>query len=210
MLRAECTVGQRVQRLGPNLGEIQGGHQIAGLQSPSGGLEAGSTEAFRPLVGPGHFVDAEKIYGRQLTPADGVGPEQFEAWFAGRPQPGPGSIVLVRTGWLRHWPDSDAYIAIKTGLPGVTRAGAEWLSERGIIAGGSDTMNFEHKPDPAVVSLSVHVHFLVERGIYIMESLNLDLLAEHGVTDFTFVALPLRIKGGTGSPLRPIAIVPQS
>jgi kynurenine formamidase len=71
-------------------------------------------------------------------------------------------------------------------------------------------MNFEHKADPAVVSLSVHVHFLVEKGIYIMESLNLDVLAADKVTDFTFVGLPLRIKGGTGSPLRPVAIAVRS
>lgn len=203
-------VGSHVDALGhvSYLGEVYGGRMIAGHQSATGGLEYGSTEDIPPLMAQGHFVDAEKIYGRQLTPADGVGPEQFEEWFAGREQPGPGSIVLVRTGWLRHWPDTDAYIAIKTGLPGVTRAGAEWLSERGVIAGGSDTMNFEHKPDPAVVSLSVHRHFLVERGIYIMESLNLDVLEPHDVTDLTFIALPLRLKGGTGSPLRPIAIVP--
>lgn len=204
-------VGSHVDALGHIAldGEIFGGRAIAEAQSPTGGLEIGSTEEIPPLIGPGHLVDAEAIFGRELSPADGIGPEQFEKWFAHRAEPGPGSVVLVRTGWLRHWPDSDAYIALKTGIPGVTRAGAEWLSDRGIMATGSDTMNYEHKPDPKVVSLSVHVHNLVEHGIYIMESLNLDVLAAHKVTDFTFVGLPLRIRGGTGSPLRAIAIVAQ-
>lgn len=202
-------VGSHVDALGhvSLLGEGYGGVEMAEHQTFTGGLDTLSTLDVPPLMGPGHLLDAEKLLGRQLTPADGIGPDELEAWFADKAQPGPGSVFLVRTGWLRHWPDSEAYIALKTGLPGVTRAGAEWLSDRGIIAGGSDTMNFEHKPDPAVVSLSVHVHLLVEKGIYIMESLNLDVLAAHGVTDFTFVALPLRIKGGTGSPLRPVAIV---
>lgn len=190
-------------------GEGYGGVAMAEHQTPTEGLDVLSVLDVPPLLGPGHLLDAEALLGRQLTPADGIGPAELEAWFADKPAPGPGSVFLVRTGWLRHWPDSEAYIALKTGLPGVTRAGAEWLSSRGIIAGGSDTMNFEHKPDPSVVSLTVHVHFLVEKGIYIMESLNLDALAAHGVTDFTFVALPLRIKGGTGSPLRPVAIAAQ-
>ena len=201
-------LGSHVDALGhvSLAGEGYGGVTMAEHQTPTQGLDALSTLDVPPLIGPGHLLDAERLLGRQLTPADGIGPHELETWFADKPAPGPGSIFLVRTGWLRHWPDSEAYIALRTGLPGVTRAGAEWLSSRGIIAGGSDTMNFEHKPDPTVVSLSVHVHFLVEKGIYIMESLNLDPLAEHGVTDFTFVALPLRLKGGTGSPLRPIAI----
>ena len=205
-------VGSHVDALGHIAlhGEVFGGRPILDHHSATGGLEYGSTEEIPPLIGPGHLVDAEALFGRQLTPADGIGPEQFEAWFADKAEPGPGSIVLVRTGWLRHWPDTDAYIGLKTGLPGVTRAGAEWLSARGILAGGSDTMNFEHKADPAVVSLAVHVHFLVEKGIYIMESLNLDVLAADKVTDFTFVGLPLRIKGGTGSPLRPVAIAVRS
>lgn len=205
-------VGSHVDALGhiSLLGEGYGGVDLTEHQTPTGGLDTLSALDVPPLVGPGHLLDAEKLFGRVLTPADGIGPDELESWFADKPEPGPGSIFLVRTGWLRHWPDSEAYIGLKTGLPGVTRAGAEWLSGRGIIAGGSDTMNFEHKADPAVVSLSVHVHFLVEKGIYIMESLNLDVLAAHGVSDFTFLALPLRIKGGTGSPLRPVAIVPRA
>lgn len=204
-------VGSHVDALGHVSfeGEGYGGITMADHQTPTGGLEALSALDVPPLIGPGHLVDAEKLLGRQLTPADGIGPTELERWFADKTEPGPGSVFLLRTGWLRHWPDSDAYIALKTGLPGLTRAGAEWLSSRGIIAAGSDTMNFEHKPEPAVVALSVHVHFLVEKGIYIMESLNLDTLAAHGVADFTFVALPLRIKGGTGSPLRPVAIAAQ-
>lgn len=187
-------------------GKIHGGHDITAAQSYTGGLEHGSTEEIPPLIGPGHLVDAEQLFGRQLTPADGIGPAELEQWFDGRPTPGPGSIVLVRTGWLRLWDDVEAYIALNTGLPGVTRDGAGWLSERGILASGSDTMNYEHKV-AGVVCLDVHVHYLVERGIYIMEQMNLDRLAADGVTDFTFVALPLRIRGGTGSPLRPVAIV---
>jgi kynurenine formamidase len=119
-------------------------------------------------------------------------------------------VVLVRTGWMRYWDDNDRYLGLQTGLPGMKREGAEWLSARGIIATGSDTVNYEHKPDIAKAALSVHEHNLVEKGIYILECLNLETLAAHRAYDFTFIALPLRIRGGTGSPLRPVAIVERS
>ena len=202
--------GTHVDALGhiAHHGQVHGGESIAEHQSYTGGLDICSTEEIPPLIGRGHLVDAVQLFGRDLTPADGIGPAELEKWFGDHEPPGPGSIVLVRTGWIRLWPDVEAYIALNTGLPGVNRDGAGWLSERGILASGSDTMNYEHKV-AGVVCLDVHVHYLVERGIYIMEQMNLERLAEDEVTDFTFFALPLRIKGGTGSPLRPVAIVGQ-
>jgi kynurenine formamidase len=55
--------------------------------------------------------------------------------------------------------------------------------------------------------MEVHVHLLVEKGIHIIECLNLETLAGAGVKEFLFVALPLKITGGTGSPVRPVALV---
>jgi kynurenine formamidase len=202
-------VGTHVDALGhiAYCGEIHGGHDIMEAHDVTSGLHVGSVEEVPPLMGPGHLVDAEALLGRKLTPADGIGATQLEAWFDGRTAPGPGSVVLIRTGWMNQfWPDSNLYIGLATGLPGLTLDGATWLGERGILAAGSDTMNLEHR-DKAVVSLNVHRHFLVERGIYIMETMQLDRLAEAGVTDFTFFAAPLRIRGGSGSPLRPLAVV---
>ncbi len=53
----------------------------------------------------------------------------------------------------------------------------------------------------------MHVHLLVESGIHIMEGLNLEELAAAGARVFLFVAAPLKIRGGTGSPIRPFAVV---
>ena len=47
---------------------------------------------------------------------------------------------------------------------------------------------------------------MVENGIQIMEMLNLENLAKSRTFTFLFIALPLKIRGGTGSPIRPIAI----
>jgi kynurenine formamidase len=201
--------GTHVDALGhiSNCGEIHGGRPVGEVTDVVDGLSVGSVEEVPPLIGPGHLLDGPTLFGRDLTPADGIGANELERWFDGRTAPGRGSILLIRTGWMeRYWDDVDAYIGLTTGLPGLALSGAEWLSERGILAAGSDTMNLEQKKI-AVTCLDVHVHFLVESGIYIMEELNLDGLAADGVTEFSFIATPLRIGGGSGSPLRPLAVV---
>jgi kynurenine formamidase len=55
--------------------------------------------------------------------------------------------------------------------------------------------------------MPVHVHLLVESGIHIIEMVNLEELAKDRVYEFLFIAAPLKIRGGTGSPLRPLALV---
>jgi kynurenine formamidase len=201
-------VGTHIDALGhlAYCGEVHGGHPIDAAHTPTGGLEIASAEEIPPLLGPGHLVDGEALFGRELTPADGIGASELSSWFSEHPAPGPGSVVLIRTGWMRLWSKPNTYIGLDTGLPGLTRDGAEWLSERGVVAVGGDTMNLEHKI-AGVVSLQVHLHFLFETGIYIMESLNLEVLAADGVRDFTFFASPLRLRGATGSPLRPLAVI---
>jgi kynurenine formamidase len=74
---------------------------------------------------------------------------------------------------------------------------------RGVAAIGADTPILE---SPAS-ALHVHEYLLDQAGVYIIENMALAELLAAGVSEFLFVALPLRIKGGTGSPLRPIAIV---
>jgi len=118
----------------------------------------------------------------------------------------PGDVVLIRTGWGKFWDDAGKYIsAVHSPGPGLD--GAKWLSGRGVFAAGSDTAPFEFTPSP---EMSVHAHLLVERGIHIIECLNLEALSASGVTEFLFVALPLKIRGGTGSPIRPVALVPEA
>jgi kynurenine formamidase len=56
--------------------------------------------------------------------------------------------------------------------------------------------------------MPVHVHLLVESGIHIIECLNLEELSASRAREFLFVATPLKIRGGTASPIRPIALIP--
>ena len=142
----------------------------------------------------GHPVTAEDI----LTVAESQGVE-IGRW----------DVVVIRTGYMGLWPDVPRMAEHKT--PGPDLSAADLLVERGVIAVGSDTETFEVQPAPDPGSPSnpqpVHVRLLIENGIYIMESLDLEQLAADRVYEFLFVGLPLKIAGATGSMLDPLAVV---
>jgi kynurenine formamidase len=91
----------------------------------------------------------------------------------------------------------------------VSAAGSRWLIDRKVRAVGADNMAFDviGPTDPELgVTLPGHVLLLVRAGVPIIENLNLEQLAEAKVHEFAFVCLPLKMRGATGSPVRPIAI----
>jgi kynurenine formamidase len=121
-----------------------------------------------------------------------------------------GDVVLVRSGWGQYWGDPQRYVGAQSGVPGVGEAGAQWLAAHAIHAAGADTIAFEHlPPGRGHALLPAHRVLLVERGIYIIEALDLEGLAAAGAHEFLFVLSPLKVVGGTGSQVRPIAIVPR-
>lgn len=122
----------------------------------------------------------------------------------------PGEVALVRSGWGRHFadPDRNVYIGQGSGVPGVGEAGAGWLAEQGIVAAGADSIAFEYLPPGGGHGrLPAHRVLLVERGVYIIEAMNLEELAAAGVYEFTFFLSPLALYGATGSPVRPLAVI---
>jgi kynurenine formamidase len=122
---------------------------------------------------------------------------------------GRGDVVLVRTGYLGAWPDPDRMARHTTAGPDISAA--RWLLEQGVVATGSDTETYEVQPapDPGTPAnpQPVHTLLLIENGIYLFEGIYLEELARERVHEFLFVALPLKIKGTTGSMLDPVAIV---
>ncbi len=121
----------------------------------------------------------------------------------------PWDVVLVRTGLMRYWPDRERMAAHRGAGPDISAA--RWLVEAGVVATGSDTETYEVQPapDPGTPSnpQPVHTHLLIEHGVYIMESLDLEALARERVYEFLFVALPVKVVGATGSMVDPIAVV---
>jgi kynurenine formamidase len=121
---------------------------------------------------------------------------------------GAGDVALFRTGYLRYWPEPDRLAAHKGAGPDISAA--RLLAGRDVVAVGSDTETFEVQPAPdpgePANPQPVHTLLLIERGIYIMEGLDLEAIAAEGIREFLFVALPLAIRGATGSMIDPVAI----
>jgi len=182
-------------------GCLHGGLEAAPRQSYTGGLQEHSIENVGLIARRGVLFDVAGREGVETLNEDFViTPRHLET---AQPAPlEPGDVALVRTGWAKYFA-SPARFQNELRLPGVDLAGARWLSERGVFAVGSDTLAFEKTPSPR---MEVHVHLLVEKGIHIIEVLNLEALAASGAAEFLFVASPLKIVGATGSPLRPFAL----
>jgi hypothetical protein len=120
----------------------------------------------------------------------------------------PGDVALIRTGWPQLWNNAAAYVGQAEGAPGITEDAALWLAERSIRAAGGDTIAFEQIPaGTGHSSMPVHRVLLVENGIHIIEVLNLEEMARDNVEELLFVLTPLKLKGATGSPVRPIGVV---
>lgn len=184
-------------------GKMYGG--VEPKQSYAGGVEQYSVDTIAPIIRRGVLFDVAGLMGVDALPVDfQITPEHLRAC---RVEPEAGGVALIRTGWARYWRDARQFITGGAGAvprgPGPAIAGAQWLSDRGVFAAGSDTVAFERIPS----GMEVHVHLLVDKGIHIIECLNLETLAEAGVKEFTFIALPMKLAGATGSPIRPVAVV---
>ena len=121
----------------------------------------------------------------------------------------PWDVVAIRTGYMGLWPDVERMAAHKTAGPDISAA--RWLLERRVVATGTDTETYEVQPapDPGPTGnpQPVHTLLLIQNGIYIMESLDLEELAHQHVYEFLFVALPVKIRGATGSMVDPVAVI---
>lgn len=194
-------------------GKLHGGIDAKGVQDYSGGFEQLGAETIAPIIRRGVLLDIARQAGADSLAADfAITPEHLEsALRTAATTIQSGDVVLLRTGWARHYTNFALYVTGAEGNeqrhgvagPGPQIEAARWLSERGVFAAGSDTLAFEKVPAAA---MPVHVHLLVEKGIHIIEALNLEELARDGVHEFVFIAAPLKIRGGTGAPMRPIAL----
>lgn len=188
-------------------GRLHGGADAAEAAKGGWGLRSHSIADADPVISEGVLLDIEAVRGRPLEAAEVVSAADLQraCELAGVTVES-GDTVLVRTGWGRHWADPLTFSGEHGGSPGVDLEAARWLVEQGATLTGSDTMVYE-RTAPGSNALPVHAFLLVDRGIHIMEMLDLDELAAEGIHRFLFVAAPLRIAGATGSPLRPLALV---
>lgn len=160
------------------------------------------------LAGPAVVIDV-----REQAKADRdyrLTPDDISAWEAKHGRIPAGAIVVMFTGWGRYWSRPEEYLGSTTlqdtatlHFPGFSREAAELLVQSHEIRGiGIDTASIDYGPSQDFI-----VHQIINgAGLYGLENVaNLDQLPPK---DATIIALPIKIKGGTGGPTRIIAIVP--
>ena len=166
----------------------------------------GGPENYPPIVARGVLLDVAGLYGVDRLPDSHIlsaadlercAREQHVEFRRG-------DVVLVRTGDIARWPGPD-YLA---NAPGFGLEAARWVCEEaGAMCVGTDTGAFEVLPfELEGTFLPVHAYMLLEAGAQIIEILQLDELAAERIYEFVFVAAPLKLRGTTAAPIRPIAI----
>jgi kynurenine formamidase len=194
-------------------GRLHGGHDATEAQR-GGRFQVLGAETITPLLGRGILLDVAAHRGagpEGLPPGYAITADDLEsAAEAAGVHVADGDTVFVRTGWAAtRYAEPDRYIGWETGVPGPDLSAARWLSTRGVVATGTDTAAYEVlAPGAGHARLPVHGHLLAEAGVHLIEQTALDELAACGGHVFALVAVPLCIVGATGSPLRPLALLP--
>lgn len=190
-------------------GALYGKHDAAEEQRGTDLFKVHGAETIDPIFRRAVLLDVARIRKVEaLEPAYEVTVADLEAAEAASGTSiEAGDVVLVRTGWASFWSDSPRYLGLNSaGAPGPGVAAGRWLAERKPFSVGSDTSAFEVM-NHHNITLEVHMILIAQNGIHIIENLNLEELSREARGAFAFVALPVRISGATGSPIRPLALL---
>jgi kynurenine formamidase len=187
--------------------QMCGGVPVEGNETQSGFRQLG-VETVPPLLGRGVLLDVAGWKGQVPLPRQySISADELRACAAAQAvEVQPGDVLLVRTGFGTLWQDEAAYLQ----AAGVAKSGSLWAAERGVRAVAADNMSWDvpGERDPETgTTLFGHYYLLAQKGIYIIENLNLEELARARAFTFAFVGIPLKFNGATGSPFRPLALL---
>jgi kynurenine formamidase len=186
--------------------KLYGDIPVESAETPAGFTRLG-IETVPPLLGRGVLLDvAGWKRASPLPPHYSISAEELQACAAAAGvEVRSGDVLLVRTGYGALWNDEAVYLT----AAGVAKSGTLWAAQRGVTAVGADNMAWDvpGERDPETgATLFAHVYLLPQKGIYIIENVNLEELARDRRYEFAFVGIPLKFQGATGSPLRPLAL----
>jgi kynurenine formamidase len=193
------------------LAEHGGTHLDAPVHFHEGGATSDRV-ALERLIAPAVVLDVRERCARDADHAVSVADlERFEAAHGRIPD---GAALLLATGFAARWPDRARYLGTdargpgavaKLHFPGLDPAAARWLvAERKLAAVGIDTASI----DPGQSKRFESHQILFAAGIPAFE--NLAALDALPATGATVIALPMKIAGGSGGPLRAVALLPQA
>jgi kynurenine formamidase len=190
--------------------EHGGTHLDAPIHFARGGDTADAVP-LRRLAGPAVNVDVRAQAGANRDHLVSVA--DLTAWEARNGRIARRSIVLLRTGWERRWPDAERYLGTAERgqaavadlhFPGLSEEAARWLvQERAVKAVGIDTASIDRGQSTQFEAHRV----LGAAGVPVFE--NVASLGDLPADGFHVVALPMKIEGGSGGPLRALAVVPR-
>jgi kynurenine formamidase len=187
--------------------KLYGDLPVEGVETAAGFTKLG-IETVPPLLGRGVLLDVAGWKGMPILPEKhGIsGDDLARCAFVQGVEVRTGDVLLVRTGFGACWNDEAVYLR----AAGVAKSGTLWAAGRGVVAVGADNMSWDvpDERDPETgATLFAHLYLLPQKGVYIIENLNLEALARDRRYEFAFVGIPLKFTGATGSPLRPLALV---
>jgi kynurenine formamidase len=160
------------------------------------------------LIAPAVVIDVRPMVAQQRDYR--LSKQDVERWEHQHGAIETGAVVLMLTGWGQRWPDKSRYLGSATPsdpmtlhFPGFSKDAAEFLvNERHVDGIGIDTASIDYGPSHDFI-----VHQIVNgHNVYGLENVaNLDKLPPKGAI---LLALPIKIRGGTGGPVRIIAVLP--
>jgi kynurenine formamidase len=193
--------------------------------TPGGPLQRLGADKIPPIVTTALLLDARTHMGRgkMLEAGTEVTARDIEAMLDAQGLRGrgilPGDVVYIYTGWSEHWKDPDLERIYYSMGPGLSYDGAQYLAERLTVLVALDNPFTDPVNDgqlkgqaPPAASMpkgkpfGIHHFNLTQAGMYQIQNAKLDELAKDKVWTSCTVILPLRIDGGGGSLVRPIAI----
>jgi kynurenine formamidase len=159
--------------------------------------------SYPPIIARGVLLDVAGAKGVDcLDDSYAITPADLDA--AGAAGLRRGDVALVRTGRMSRWPDHSGFM---DDPPGLGMAAARKLCEEAeVMCVGVDAGGEALPPEEPGTFLPVHSYLLADMGAPIVENLWLEELAAAGISDFAFLAFPLKLAGSTGAPVRPVAL----
>lgn len=119
-----------------------------------------------------------------------------------------GDAIFFYTGVSRLWDKPAQYDTYYESSPGIGMELARWIADHGASVSGADVPSSEVVPaENPEETLPVHQELITRNGIRLIDNIKLDELAREKIYEFLFVCSPLKIKGGTASPVVPLAIL---